>query len=97
MLFPSLPARQKILLYRIVSVKVQFFCLLIGQNRITCRSTKHHVHCVLCRRDKSVQVKYLYCTSQKPDSFQWTLITLYARTSLVLDLAYIMKVITISS
>ena len=27
----------------IVSVKVQFFCLPIGQNRITCRSTKRHV------------------------------------------------------
>jgi hypothetical protein len=27
----------------IVSVKVQFFCLPIGQNRVTCRSTKRHV------------------------------------------------------
>jgi hypothetical protein len=27
----------------IVSVKVQFFCLLIGQNRVTCRYTKRHV------------------------------------------------------
>ena len=30
-------------------------------------------------------------------SFQWTLITFYARTSLVLDLVIIMKIITISS
>ena len=27
----------------IVSVKVQFFCLPIGQNRVTCRSTERHV------------------------------------------------------
>jgi hypothetical protein len=27
----------------IVSVKVQFLCLPIGQNRVTCRSTKRHV------------------------------------------------------
>jgi hypothetical protein len=39
---------EKVFCY-IVSVKVQFFCLPIGQNRITCRSTKRHVHCVLCR------------------------------------------------
>jgi hypothetical protein len=26
----------------IISVKVQFFCLPIGQNRVTCRSTKRH-------------------------------------------------------
>jgi hypothetical protein len=30
-------------------------------------------------------------------SFQWTLITFYARTSLVLDLVIIMKIINISS
>ena len=30
--------------YYIASFKVQFSCLPIGQNRITCRSTKRHVH-----------------------------------------------------
>ena len=50
---PSMPVRRlrvptfgerdcKLCCY-IVSVKVQFFCLPIGQNRVTCRSTKRHV------------------------------------------------------
>jgi hypothetical protein len=34
--------------YYIASVKLQFSCLPIEQNRITCRSTKHHVHRMLC-------------------------------------------------
>jgi hypothetical protein len=34
--------KSKLLCY-IVSVKVQFFCLPIVQNRVTCRSTKRHV------------------------------------------------------
>ena len=33
--------------YYVVSAKVQFPCLTIGQNRITCWSTKRHVHCML--------------------------------------------------
>jgi hypothetical protein len=42
----------------IVSVKVQFFCLPIGQNRITCRSTKRRVHCVLCRGGNRSTMKH---------------------------------------
>jgi hypothetical protein len=38
--FPTLVYNQ---ICYIVSVKVQFFCLPIGQNRVTCRSTKRHV------------------------------------------------------
>ena len=40
--FPHFGASYNYICY-IVSVKVQFFCLPIGQNRITCRSTKRHV------------------------------------------------------
>jgi hypothetical protein len=43
----------------LVSVKVQFFCLPIGQNRITCRCTKRHVHCVLCRGGNRSTMKHL--------------------------------------
>ena len=41
-IFSSVTKASKRLCY-IASVKVQFFCLLIGQKRITCRSAKRHV------------------------------------------------------
>ena len=43
----------------IVSVKVQFFCLPIGQNRITSRSKKRHVHCMLWRGGNQSAMKHL--------------------------------------
>jgi hypothetical protein len=47
-------------IYRyIVSVKVQFFCLPVGQNRTMCRSTKRHVHCVLCQGGNRSTMKHL--------------------------------------
>jgi hypothetical protein len=63
-----------------VSVKVQFFCLPIGQKRITCRSRKRHVHCVLCRGgnqpvhnetfiDRSI-IKWVQCACVSTMMFQ---------------------------
>ena len=56
----------------IVSVKVQFFCLPIGQNRITCRSTKRHVRQPVCNQtfiDRSI-IKWMQYACMSTVKFQ---------------------------
>jgi hypothetical protein len=56
----------------IVGVKVQFFCLPIGQNRITCRSTKRHVRQPVHNEtfiDRST-IKWVQCARASTMKFQ---------------------------
>ena len=49
----------------IVSVKVQFFCIAIGQKRITCRSAKHRVHSIALATSQPVITKHLLIGQQQ--------------------------------
>jgi hypothetical protein len=63
----------------IVSVKVQFFCLPIGQNRVTCRSTKRHVRQLVRNQtfiDRSI-IKWLQYACVSTMKFQSSFLKLF--------------------